>query len=115
MIGAIARALSIPVTELTRQPYLDDLKRDQLDGLIQPIREALDVYDLGADPDITPRPLPELHQHAEQLCALVRATHLKKAAAGSASPNAPRGTYRDAKPCHSPSCTGSSTIATYPC
>lgn len=81
VIGAIARALSIPVTELTGQPYLDDLKRDQLDGLIQPIREALDVYDLGADPDITPRPLPELHQHAEQLCALVRATHLKKAAA----------------------------------
>lgn len=82
VIGAVARALSVPVTELTGQPYLEELRRDQLDGLIQPIREALDVYDLGPDPDVTPRPLDDLHQDAEQLCALVRATDLKAAAAG---------------------------------
>ena len=78
--GALARALSVPVTELTGQPYLDDLRRDQLDGLIQPVREALDGYDLGADPGVTPRPLPELRVHADQLCALVRAAQLTKAA-----------------------------------
>ncbi|MGK5530139.1 helix-turn-helix domain-containing protein [Streptomyces sp. URMC 129] len=81
VIGALARALSVPVTELTGQPYMDELRHDQLDGLIQPIREALDVYDLGPDEDVTPRPLAELETHAEALCALVRATDIKKAAA----------------------------------
>lgn len=38
VIGALARALSVPVTELTGQPYLTELRQDQLDGLINPIR-----------------------------------------------------------------------------
>lgn len=79
--GALARALSVPVTELTGQPYLDELRHEQLDGLIQPIREALNIYDLGPDPDVVPRPLGELEAHAERLCALVRATHIKQVAA----------------------------------
>ncbi len=79
--GALARALSIPVTELTGQPYLDELRLDQLDGLIQPIREALNLYDLGPDPDVTPRPLADLEAHSEELCALVRAAQIKKVAA----------------------------------
>lgn len=81
VVGALARALSVSVAELTGQPYLDELRKDQLDGLIQPIREALDVYDLGADPDLTPRPAHELEAHAERLCALVRATDIKQVAA----------------------------------
>jgi hypothetical protein len=40
---------------VTGQPYAAELRADELDVLIRPIREALDVYDLGADPDITPR------------------------------------------------------------
>ncbi|MEU3352601.1 helix-turn-helix transcriptional regulator [Streptomyces sp. NPDC037389] len=78
--GALARALSVPVTELTGQPYLDELRADQLDGLIQPIREALNIYDLGVDPDVTPRPVEELEAHAEELCAMVRATRIKQVA-----------------------------------
>ncbi|TMU98110.1 helix-turn-helix domain-containing protein [Streptomyces sp. DASNCL29] len=81
VIGALARALSVPVSDLTGQPYLQELRHDQLDGLIQPIREALDVYDLGADPEVAPRGLDELHGDTERLCALVRATDLKAAAA----------------------------------
>lgn len=81
VIAAIARALSVQVTELTGQPYLAELQADQLDSLIQPIRESLDVYDLGADPDIVPRAAAELAQDADRLCALVRATDLKAAAA----------------------------------
>lgn len=81
VIGALARALSVPVTELTGQPYLDELRQDQLDGLIQPIREALNIYDLGPDPDVTPRAVTELEAHADELCALVRATQIKKVAA----------------------------------
>ncbi|WP_432193822.1 helix-turn-helix domain-containing protein [Streptomyces sp. bgisy027] len=81
VLGALARALSVPVTELNGQPYLDELHQDQLDGLIQPVREALNVYDLGADADITPRALAELAEKAEELCVLVRATNIKQAAA----------------------------------
>lgn len=80
-IGAVARALSVSTTEITGQPYIDELRADALDGLIQPIREALDVYDLGPDPDIEPRGLDELSTDAEKLCATIRQTNLKAAAA----------------------------------
>ncbi|MFM9446739.1 helix-turn-helix domain-containing protein [Streptomyces acidiscabies] len=81
VIGALARALSVPVTELTGQPYLEELRQDQLDGLINPIREALNIYDLGPDPDVAPRPIEELEEDAERLCALVRVTNIKQVAA----------------------------------
>ncbi|MEV6791230.1 helix-turn-helix domain-containing protein [Streptomyces sp. NPDC051320] len=81
VIGSVARALSVPVTELTGQPYLEELRQDQLDGLINPIREALNVYDLGPDPDVAPRSLEDLEADAENLCALVRATNIKQVAA----------------------------------
>ncbi|NIY69470.1 helix-turn-helix domain-containing protein [Streptomyces malaysiensis] len=81
VIGALARALSVAVSDLTGQPYIEELRHDQLDGLIQPIREALDVYDLGADPEVAPRGLDQLHSDAERLCKLVRATDLKTVSA----------------------------------
>lgn len=81
VIGALARALSVPVAELHGQPYLDELRQDQLDGLINPIREALNIYDLGPDPDVTPRALDELEADADKLCAQVRATNIKQVAA----------------------------------
>jgi len=81
VIGALARALSVQVIELTGQPYLGELRKDQLDGLINPIREALNIYDLGPDPDVTPRTVEELEAHAEKLCAMVRATSIKQVAA----------------------------------
>jgi transcriptional regulator with XRE-family HTH domain len=80
VLAALARALSVPVTELTGQPYLDELRRDQLDSLIQPIREALDIYDLGPDPHLTPRSLPELTAAADKIAETIRATNLKQAA-----------------------------------
>jgi transcriptional regulator with XRE-family HTH domain len=81
VVAAIARALSVPVTDLTGQPYLAELRQEQLDGLIQPIREALDVYDLGADPQLEPRPLDALAADAERMCRLVRAADLRTVAA----------------------------------
>ncbi|MER7703604.1 helix-turn-helix transcriptional regulator [Kitasatospora sp. NPDC097605] len=80
VIAAVARALFVQTADLTGQPYLTELRQDELDVLIQPIREALDLYDLGADPDVDPRPVDELHAAAEQLCALVRETRIKDAA-----------------------------------
>ena len=80
VIGALAHALSVPVTELTGQPYLEELQQDHLDGLIHPIREALNIYDLGPDPDIAPRSLTDLTDQAEEMCRLVRATNIKQVA-----------------------------------
>ncbi|GAA1994378.1 helix-turn-helix domain-containing protein [Kitasatospora viridis] len=79
VLAALARGLSVSVADLTGQPYLEELRADQLDGLIQPIREALDLYDLGVDPDVAVRHLPEVLAHADRLCALVRAGDLRTA------------------------------------
>jgi transcriptional regulator with XRE-family HTH domain len=80
VLAAIARALSVQTVDLTGQPYMTELQADELDGLIQPIREALDLYDLGADPEVAPRTIAALAAEADQLCALVRDTRLKDAA-----------------------------------
>ncbi|WP_232248481.1 helix-turn-helix domain-containing protein [Streptacidiphilus rugosus] len=79
-LGTIARALSASVGDLLGQPYLVELQQDQLDGLIHPIREALDVYDLGADSAIEPRPLADLAAAGEEVCRSIRATDLRAAA-----------------------------------
>jgi hypothetical protein len=68
------------VTVLTGQPYVTELQRDRLAELIRPIREALDLYDLGPNPDLTARPVQQLIAGADQACADVRATHLRAAA-----------------------------------
>ncbi|MFF4406615.1 helix-turn-helix domain-containing protein [Streptomyces sp. NPDC001404] len=81
LVSAVAKALHIDVTALTGQPYMTELQQDKLDSLIRPIREALDLYDLGADPDLTPRSAEQLVAAAEGLCSQVRATQLNKAAA----------------------------------
>jgi len=79
-VAACAHALAVDVTTLTGQPYVTELQRDRLAELVRPIREALDLYDLGADPDLTVRPSAVLVGVADQLCAEVRATHLRNAA-----------------------------------
>lgn len=80
LIGAVARALRVEVATVTGQPYLTELRQDELDILISPIREALDVYDLGEDPEITPRPRQLLRDDAEQLLVAVRAGEIKQTA-----------------------------------
>lgn len=79
-VAAVAHALKVDVTTLTGQPYVTELQRDRLAELVRPIREALDLYDLGANPDLRARPTAELIGEADRLCAEVRATHLRNAA-----------------------------------
>ncbi|MFH8574086.1 helix-turn-helix domain-containing protein [Streptomyces sp. NPDC017993] len=79
-IAAVANLLRIDVTALTGQPYVTELQQDRLAALVRPIREALDLYDLGADPEVVPRPAVELVAAAERLCQTVRATRLRRAA-----------------------------------
>lgn len=79
--AAVARALRIDVTVLTGQPYVTQLQEDRLAGLIRPIRECLDLYDLGDNPLVNARTVVELTAAANELCAKVRAAHLHAAAA----------------------------------
>ncbi|MEW1696799.1 helix-turn-helix domain-containing protein [Streptomyces sp. NPDC093249] len=79
-IAKIARALGVEVATVIGQPYETQLRADELDLLIRPIREALDVYDLGPDPTITPRIASVLAGEADDLCANVRAGEIKVAA-----------------------------------
>lgn len=79
-VAAVAQALRVDVTVLTGQPYVTELQQDRLAGLVRPIREALDLYDLGADDAIPERSAAELVAAASQLCEQVRATRLRKAA-----------------------------------
>lgn len=79
-VAACARALNIDVTVLTGQPYVTELQRDRLSELVRPIREALDLYDLGPNPDLHTQPAEQLIAGADQLCVAVRATHLRNAA-----------------------------------
>ncbi|MFF7631633.1 helix-turn-helix domain-containing protein [Kitasatospora sp. NPDC008050] len=72
VLAALARALSVSVADLTGQPYVDALCQDRLDGLIQPIREALDLFDLGADDDLSIRSIQELVADADRMCGLIR-------------------------------------------
>ena len=79
-VAAVSRALGVDVTILTGQPYVTELQRDRLAELVRPIREALDLYDLGPNPDLTTRPADVLITEADRLCEEVRATHLRNAA-----------------------------------
>ncbi|SMF04262.1 helix-turn-helix transcriptional regulator [Streptomyces sp. Amel2xC10] len=79
-VACLARAMRVEVSTVVGQPYASELRADELDVLIAPIREALDIYDLGADPDVSPRPLRVLREDSESLCAAVRAGEIKRAA-----------------------------------
>ncbi|MFJ6787162.1 helix-turn-helix domain-containing protein [Streptomyces angustmyceticus] len=79
-VAAVAAALKIDVTALTGQPYVTELQQDRLAALVRPIRESLDLYDLGADPGLQTRPGAQLAREADDLCRTVRATHLRRAA-----------------------------------
>ncbi|CAL9337519.1 helix-turn-helix domain-containing protein [Streptomyces sp. enrichment culture] len=68
-VACLSRAMRVEVSTITGQPYKTELRADELDVLIAPIREALDVYDLGADPDISARSLRELREDSETLPA----------------------------------------------
>ncbi len=80
LVAAVAKELRTDVSALTGQPYITELQQDRLAELVRPIREALDLYDLGADPQMPVRGAEELSRAAADLCARVRATRLHEAA-----------------------------------
>lgn len=80
VVVALARALDMKPADLLGCPPVEDLRHDQLEALVHPIREALDVYDLGVDPDVAPRDRDALIADTDRLCALIRASDLRSAA-----------------------------------
>jgi transcriptional regulator with XRE-family HTH domain len=56
LIAACARALGVSTSDLLGQPYAEELRRDRMDALIQPIREGLENWDIALDWQTTPRP-----------------------------------------------------------
>ncbi|MEU9004351.1 helix-turn-helix transcriptional regulator [Streptomyces sp. NPDC048551] len=80
-VAAVAHALRVDTSKLTGPPAVTALPADRLLALVAPIREALDRFDLGPNPDLTHvRPAPEQIAEADTLCRQVRATHLRAAA-----------------------------------
>ncbi len=77
VVAAVARALEVDITVLNGQPYLEEMRQDRLDRMISPLSEALDLYDLGPDPDITPRHIDEISSEVNTLCAAASATEYK--------------------------------------
>ncbi|MFJ6371930.1 MULTISPECIES: helix-turn-helix domain-containing protein [Streptomyces] len=78
-LAAVAEALRIAPSVLTGQPHVSTVQQDRREALVRPIRDALALYDLGHDPDVTARPLDDLVTAADRLCATVRATKLREA------------------------------------
>ncbi|WP_406014315.1 helix-turn-helix domain-containing protein [Streptomyces sp. NBC_00984] len=80
IIASVARALRVEVATVTGQPYVTELRADELDILIQPIREALDLFDLGPDPNVSPRPHALIAADADEHLVAVRAGEIKRVA-----------------------------------
>lgn len=81
LIAAVARALRLEIGVLTGQPAHELLRADHLDELIDPIRGALDLFDLGPDDDHQrPRPSNVLAVIADDQCKLVRAGQIRQVA-----------------------------------
>ncbi|MFF7527336.1 helix-turn-helix domain-containing protein [Streptomyces pseudovenezuelae] len=80
-VAACARALHVDIGVISGQPYQAELRADHLEQLIDPIREGLDWYDIGpADPQVRPRATAVLAAVADDMCAKVRAGHLRAVA-----------------------------------
>lgn len=77
IVAAVARVLEVDSAALNGQPYVSEMRQDKLDRIIAPLSEALDLYDLGPDSSITPRPLSEILSDVEKLCMGACATEYR--------------------------------------
>jgi transcriptional regulator with XRE-family HTH domain len=80
IVAAIARALSVNVTQLTGQPYMNELREAKLDEFVEQLRIALDSYDLVVSEDVKPRSVTEVSADVMRRCHDVRDGRLGQAA-----------------------------------
>lgn len=57
LIAACARALSVTTSDLLGQPYTQELRRERLDEVIQPIRVSMENWDIPLDWQVPARPV----------------------------------------------------------
>lgn len=57
LIAACSRALGVTTSELLGQPYIEELRRDRMDALLNPIRIGMENWDVPHDWDTPPRPV----------------------------------------------------------
>ncbi|MDT3396877.1 helix-turn-helix transcriptional regulator [Streptomyces sp. B1866] len=77
LVAAVARVLKVDPAVLYGQPYTDQMRQDQIDGMIRPLAEAVDLYELPPDEQVRPRPLPDLWADADALVRLARNADLR--------------------------------------
>ena len=66
--AACARALNVPVTDLTGQPYLSSLKDEGFEELVQPLRAVISNPMLpGEERDLPPRPIGQIERDIKRL------------------------------------------------
>lgn len=68
-VAACARALSVSTSDLLGQPYADELRRDRMDELIQPLRAGLENWDIPLDWETAPRPVTLLRGEVKRALA----------------------------------------------
>ncbi|MCX4964045.1 helix-turn-helix transcriptional regulator [Streptomyces sp. NBC_00654] len=66
LVAACARALGVSASDLLGQPYAEELRRDRMDALIQPIREGLENWDVALDWEAPPRPAALIRADVQQ-------------------------------------------------
>ncbi|WP_432008505.1 helix-turn-helix domain-containing protein [Streptomyces bacillaris] len=80
LVAAVAAALRIDISLLTEPETVTTAQRQRLAAMVQPIRYALDLYDLSPAPVQDRLPLVRLIASADTACRQVRATRLRAAA-----------------------------------
>lgn len=66
LLAACARTLGVSTSDLLGQPYAEELRRDRMDALIQPIREGLENWDVALDWETAPRPVALIRADVQQ-------------------------------------------------
>ncbi|MDT0308276.1 helix-turn-helix transcriptional regulator [Streptomyces sp. DSM 44917] len=66
LIAACARALNVTPADLLGQPYADELNRAGLEVVIQPLRIAMENWDVPLDWETRPRPVALIRSDVDQ-------------------------------------------------
>jgi transcriptional regulator with XRE-family HTH domain len=67
LVAACARALSVSTSDLLGQPFTEELRRDRLDALLQPIRVGMENWDVPHDQETPPRDISLVRADLQRL------------------------------------------------
>lgn len=67
LVAACARALNVTTSDLLGQPFIEELRRDHLDDLVQPIRIGMENWDVPHDQETPPRQITLIRADVQRL------------------------------------------------